>query len=152
MGLCLVTAHSGNVIPLKEIFSRPDTRLPAISSSPGYDTPRSRVVQGHTEEEVRDILATFEAMYRSQLPHLKLERWTKPIFTWLTHPALDLDRTGRVTMDHLSRLVTSSLRESYEQGATDLDATILQATAELMILRRDESSEISAFPVHPLRD
>ena len=24
-GLCLVTAHSGNIIPLKEIFSRPDT-------------------------------------------------------------------------------------------------------------------------------
>ena len=150
VGLCLVTAHGGNVIPLKEIFSRPDTRLPAISSSPGYDTPRSRVVQGHTEEEVRDILATFEAMYRSQLPQLQLERWAKPIFTWLTHPALDLDRTGRVTMDHLSRLVTSSLRESYGQRATDMDPTILQATAELMILRRDEITEIAGPPSDPL--
>ncbi len=147
VGLCLVTAHSGNVIPLKEIFSRPDTLWRQFRRRLDTKHPFC-VVQGHTEEEVRDILATFEAMYRSQLPHLQLERWTKPIFTWLTHPALDLDRTGRVTMDHLSRLVTSSLRESYEQGATDLDATILQATAELMILRRDEITEISALPLN----
>jgi hypothetical protein len=36
VALCLVTAHSGKVIPLKEIFSRPDIRLPTISPPPGY--------------------------------------------------------------------------------------------------------------------
>jgi hypothetical protein len=36
VGLCLVTAHSGKIIPRKETFSQPDTRLPAISPSPGY--------------------------------------------------------------------------------------------------------------------
>jgi hypothetical protein len=36
VSLCLVAAHTGTAIPLKEIFSRPDTRLPTISSSPGY--------------------------------------------------------------------------------------------------------------------
>ena len=36
IGLCLVTAHSGKIIPLKEIFSRPDIRLPTISPSSGY--------------------------------------------------------------------------------------------------------------------
>jgi hypothetical protein len=39
VSLCLVTAHSGTVIPLKEIFSRPDIRLPTISSPSGYPTP-----------------------------------------------------------------------------------------------------------------
>ena len=58
--------------------------------------------------------------------------------TWLTNPILDPDATGRVTMDHLSRLLTSSLRRAYELGASDVDATMLQAVADLMILRRDE--------------
>lgn len=145
VGLCLVSAHSGNVLPLKEIFSRPDTLWRQFRRRLDTERPFC-VVQGHTEEEVRDILATFEAMYRSQLPHLQLERWTKPIFTWLTHPALDPDGTKRVTMDHLSRLVTSALRQSYEQRATDMDGSVLQATAELMILRRDEIVEISGVP------
>lgn len=51
-----------------------------------------------------------------------------------------------MTMDHLTRLVTSALRRSYEQGARDVDANILVATAERMILRRDEIDEITGFP------
>ena len=60
------------------------------------------------------------------------------MFTWLTHPTLDPDATGRVTMDALTRFVTSALRRTYEQKASDVNETILEATAELMILRRDE--------------
>lgn len=36
VGLCLVTAHSGKIMPLKEIFSQPDIRLPPISTPSGY--------------------------------------------------------------------------------------------------------------------
>ena len=104
------------------------------------------MVQGHTEEEVRSILVAFEDIYRSQFPDLQLGRWTRSIFTWLTHAALDPDGSKRVTMDHLSRLVTSTLRQTYEQGATDVDASVLQATAELMILRRDEITAIDGLP------
>ena len=104
------------------------------------------MVQGHTEEEVRSILVAFEEIYRSQLPDLQLCRWTRSIFTWLTHATLDPDGTKRVTMDHLTRLVTSTMRRSYEQGATDVDADTLQATAELMILRRDEITAIEGMP------
>jgi hypothetical protein len=49
-------------------------------------------------------------------------------------------------MDHLTRLVTSALRRRYEQGARDVDANILAATAERMILRRDEIVEITGLP------
>src|SRR2546421_12497106 len=69
-----------------------------------------------------------------------------PLFTWLTHATLDPDGSKRVTMDHLTRLVTSALRRSYEQGGSDVDANILAATAERMILRRDEIVEISGLP------
>ncbi len=79
---------------------------------------------------MRPILAAFEDMYRSQLPDLQICRWTKSIFTWL----------------NLTRLVTSALRQSYEQGGRDVDANILAATAERMILRRDEIVEISGLP------
>ncbi len=36
IGLCLVTAHSGKIIPLNEIFSQPGIRLPTIPPPPGY--------------------------------------------------------------------------------------------------------------------
>lgn len=151
VGLCLVTAHTGNVIPLKEIFSQPDTLWRQFRRRLDTERPFC-VVAGHTLEEVCDILATFEAIYRSQLPHLQLERWAKTIFTWLTHPALDPESTGRVTMDHLTRLVTRSLRCAYEQQATDVDRTILEATADLMILRRDEIVSIEGCPSEPIME
>ena len=145
VSLCLVAAHIGAAIPLKEIFSRPDTLWRQFRRRLDTERPFC-VVAGHTEEEVRPILAAFEDLYRSQLPDLQLCRWTKSIFTWLTHTTLDPDGSKRVTMDHLTRLVTSALRRSYEQGARDVDATILAATAEHMILRRDEIVEISGLP------
>ncbi len=145
VSLCLVTAHIGATIPLKEIFSRPDTLWRQFRRRLDTERPFC-VVAGHTEEEVRSILAAFEDLYRSQLPDLQLCRWTKSIFIWLTHATLDPDGSKRVTMDHLTRLVTSVLRRSYEQGGRDVDAAILAATAERMILRRDEIVEISGLP------
>ena len=145
VGLCLVAAHTGMAIPLKEIFSRPDTLWRQFRRRLDTERPFC-VVQGHTEEEVRSILVAFEDIYRSQFPDLQLGRWTRSIFSWLTHATLDPDGSKRVTMDHLSRLVTSTLRQTYEQGATDVDASVLQATAELMILRRDEITAIDGLP------
>ena len=132
-------------IPLKEIFSRPDTLWRQFRRRLDTERPFC-VVQGHTEEEVRSILVAFEDIYRSQFPDLHLGRWTRSIFTWLTHATLDPDGSKRATMDHLTRLVTSTLRQTYEQGATDVDASVLQATAELMILRRDEITAIDGLP------
>ena len=148
VSLCLVTAHSGKVIPLKEIFSRPDILWRQFRRRLDTERPFC-VVSGHTEEEVHSILGAFETLYREQLPHLHLLRWTKPIFSWLTHATLDPDGSGRVTMDHLSRLTTAALRRSYEQGASDVDAATLTRAAELMILRRDEIVEIADKPPDP---
>jgi hypothetical protein len=102
-------------------------------------------VAGHTEEEVRSILEAFQMLYRDQLPDLHLLRWTKPIFSWLTHATLDLDGTKRVTMDHLTRLCVGAMK----RRATDVDALTLTQTAELMILRRDEIVEIAGTPNAP---
>ncbi len=145
VALCLVAAHSGNVMPFKETFARPDVLWKQFRRRLATENPYC-VVPGHTEEEVRRLLMTFEDIYRSQLPGLQLLRWTKTIFAWLTNPILDPDATGRVSMDHLTRLVTTSLRRVYEHGETDIDATTLQAVAELLILRRDEISFIEQVP------
>ena len=114
IGLCLVAAHSGNVMPFKETFARPEVLWKQFRRRMATEDPYC-IVPGHTEEEVRHILITFEKLYRSQLPDLQLHRWAKTMFTWLTNPILDPDSTGRVTMDHLSRLVTTSLKRAYEQ-------------------------------------
>ena len=145
VSLCLVTAHHGAVLPLKEVFAQPETLWRQFHRRLDSERPFC-VVQGHTEEEVRSILLAFEEIYRSQFPDLQLGRWTRPIFTWLTHATVDPDGSKRVTMDHLTRLVTSALRQSYEQGATDIDACALQATAELMVLRRDDITSIEGLP------
>lgn len=145
VGLCLVVAHSGNVMPFKEMFARPDVLWKQFRRRMATENPYC-VVSGLTLEEVRHVLITFENLYRSQFPDLQLHRWTKTIFTWLVSPILDPDATGRVTMDHLSRLVTTSLRRAYEHETTDIDAATLQAVAELMILRRDEITLIDGSP------
>ena len=138
VGLCLVTAHSGDVIPLKkEYFDRPETLWRQFRRRMDTEHP-FRVVPGHSEQEVRRILATFEELYRSQLPDLHLQRWAKSIYTWLTYQTLDPDATNRVTMDHLTRFVTGSLRRAYEQGMTDVDEKILETMASLMLFRRDD--------------
>jgi hypothetical protein len=137
VGLCLVAAHTGNVVPFKETFEGPEILWRQFRRRMDTECPFCTVA-GHTLAEVYEILVTFEELYRSQVPNLQLHRWSQSIFSWLTHQNLDPDATGRVTMDHVTRLVTSTLRRAYDQGATDIDATMLQERAEMMVLRRNE--------------
>jgi hypothetical protein len=143
VGLCLVVAHTSGSMPFKEVFARPDTLWRQFRRRLDTELPFCQIL-GHTVHEVRDILATFETIYRSQLPNLQLRRWATSITAWLTHPTLDPDGTGRVTMDHVTRFVVSVVRQAYEHGAIDVDATLLERTAELMVLRRDEVVAIDA--------
>jgi hypothetical protein len=136
LGLCLVTAGRGSTIPLKEIFDRPDTMWVQFRRRLDKLDPYCRVV-GHTSEEVREILATLETVYRELFPHLNLRQWTTAIYTWLTQPVLDPTSSGRVTMDYLMKLVTIALEWSYVAGETEVRAETLKNAAELLILRRD---------------
>jgi hypothetical protein len=100
-------------------------------------------------------LTTCDDLYRAHVPNLQLRRWAKPIVRWLTHPALDPDATGRVTMDHLMRFVLSAVRRAYEQELTDVTDRLLEATAERLILRRDEVVAIDGIvtaAVPPLQE
>lgn len=137
VGLGFVAAHGGDVVPLQDVFKTPVTFWQQFYERMDTEHP-FRAIDGHTLQEVRDILTAFEDLYRSQLPDLQLRRWGKEIYGWLTNSILDLDRTHRVTMGHLTRFVTSALHRAYNQGATDVNAQILQETADLMIYRRDD--------------
>jgi hypothetical protein len=136
LGLCLVTAGRGNTIPLKEILDQPDTMWLQFRRRLDKLEPFCRVA-GHTSEEVREILAALETVYRALLPQLNLRQWSGAIYTWLTQPVLDPTRSGRVTMDCLMKLVTTALEWSYEAGDTDVKAETLQAAADLLVLRHD---------------
>ena len=59
------------------------------------------------------------------------------IYTWLTHPLLDPQKSGRVIMDHLMKLVTTALEWSYAQEEKDVSPKYLEAAAEQLTLRRD---------------
>lgn len=135
-GLCLVAAGRGNTIPLKETLDQPDTTWLQFRRRLDKLEPFCRVA-GHTSEEVREILAALETVYRELLPQLNLRRWGGSIYTWLTQPVLDPTNSGRVTMDYLMKLVTTALEWSYAAGETDVRAETLESAASLLVLRRD---------------
>jgi hypothetical protein len=94
-------------------------------------------IAGHTSEEVRDILAALETVYRELFPQINLRQWSGAIYTWLTQSVLDPTNSGRVTMDYLMKLVTTALEWSYEASETNVRAEALEKAAELLVLRRD---------------
>ena len=136
LGLCLVTAGRGNAIPLKEILDQPDPTWLQFRRRLDPLEPFCRIA-GHTSEEVREILAALETVYRELLPQLNLHRWSGAMYTWLTQPVLDPTNSGRVTMDYLMKLVTTALEWTYQAGEQDVRAETLEKTIELLVLRRD---------------
>ncbi|GHO58478.1 hypothetical protein KSB_69530 [Ktedonobacter robiniae] len=136
LGLCLVAAGRGNTIPLKEIFDQPETMWLQFRRRLDKLEPFCRIA-GHTSEEVREILAALETVYRELFPQLNLRRWSGAIYTWLTQPVLDPTNSGRVTMDSLMKLVITALEWSFEASETNVRAEALERAAELLVLRRD---------------
>ena len=105
--------------------------------------PYCRVIS-HTEGEVRDILLALEQIYHPSFPALNLQQWAGSVYTWLTHPLLDPQKSGRVLMDPLMKLVTTALKWSYAQHEADVASKHLKAAAELLTLRRDNIQIIDA--------
>src|SRR6266705_4699723 len=105
--------------------------------------PYCRVVS-HTEGEVRDILIALEQIYRPSFPELNLPQWAGSVYTSLTHPLLDPQKSGRVLMAPLMKLVTKTLKWSYAKAEADITSKHLEAAAELLTLRRDRIQIIDA--------
>jgi len=143
LGLCLVTAGRGASIPLKDVFDQPETMWMQFRRRLDCLQPYCRVVS-HTEGEVRDILIALEQIYRPSFPELNLQQWAGSVYTWLTHPLLDPQKSGRVLMDPLMKLVTTALKWSYAQQEADVTSKHLKAAAELLTLRRDKIQIIDA--------
>jgi hypothetical protein len=85
-----------------------------------------------------------EHVYRPSFPELNLQQWTGSIYKWLTHPLLDPQKSGRVLMDPLMKLVTTALKWSYAQREADVTSKHPKAAAELLTLRRDNIQIIDA--------
>ncbi len=136
LGLCLVAAGRGASMPLKEVFDQPEIMWQQFRRRLDRIRPYCRIAS-HTEAEVRNILLALERIYRPSFPELNLRQWTGSIYTWLTHPLLDPQKSGRVIMDHLMKLVTTALEWSYAQEEKDVSPKYLEAAAEQLTLRRD---------------
>ncbi len=146
LGLCLVTAGRGASIPLKDVFDQPETMWIQFRRRLDGLHPYCRVAS-HTEREVRDILLALEHIYRPSFPALNLQQWTGSMYTWLTHPLLDPQKSGRVLMDHLMKLVTTALQWSYAKAEEDVSPEHLEAAADQLTLRRDKIHVIDAEQV-----
>jgi len=128
-------------MPLKEVFDQPETMWMQFRRRLDCLQPSCRIAS-HTEGEVRDILLALEQIYRPSFPDLHLQQWTGSIYTWLTHPLLDPQKSGRVLMDHLMKLVTMALQRSYAKGEGDVSPKHLEDAAEQLTQRRDTISVI----------
>jgi hypothetical protein len=136
LGLCLVAAGRGASIPLKDVFDQPETMWMQFRRRLARVHPYCRIAS-HTEAEVRGILLALERIYRPSFCALNLQQWTGSIYTWLTHPLLDPQNSGRVLMDHLMKLITTALEWSYAEAQKDVNPKHLEAAAEQLTLRRD---------------
>src|SRR5258708_34770941 len=136
LGLCLVTAGRGASIPLKDVFDQPETMWIQFRRRLDRVYPYCRITS-HTEGEVRDILLSLEQIYRPSFPELNLQQWTGSIFTWLTHPLLDPQKSGRVLMDPLMKLVTTALEWSYASGKKNVNPKHLEVAAEQLTILSD---------------
>src|SRR6266699_5335159 len=136
LGLCLVAAGRGAAMPLKDVFDQPETMWLQFRRRLDRVQPYCRIAS-HTEGEVRHILVALERIYHPSFPELDLCQWTGSIYTWLTHPLLDPQKSGRVIMDHLMKLVTTALEWSYAQGERNVSPKVLEAAAEALTLHRD---------------
>ena len=143
LGLCLVAAGRGAAVPLKDIFDQPETMWMQFRRRLDRVQPYCRIAS-HTQEEVRDILGALERIYHPYFPALNLRQWTTAISTWLTHPLLDPQNSGRVNMDLLMKLVTTTLEWTYAEAKTDVTAQTLEAAAHLLMLTRDNIHVIDA--------
>lgn len=146
IGLCLVSASGHGVIPLQETF-RARQELIWRQFRRRLDPGRPYcLVLGHTEDEVREICAGCEEVYRDQFPQLHLVRWARSMYGWLTHPVLDPERSGRVTMAHLASLVRLGLSRAAAVGLEDVTGELLHDAASLMTLRAEELTLVDGEP------
>jgi hypothetical protein len=136
LGLCLVAAGRGATMPLKDVFDQPETMWMQFRRRLDRVRPYCRIAS-HTEAEVRDVLLALERIYHPSFPELNLRQWTGSIYTWLTHPLLDPQKSGRVIMDNLMKLVTTALELSYAQAEKNVSPKHLEVVAESLTLRRD---------------
>jgi hypothetical protein len=141
LGLCLVAAGRGSTNPLKETLDQPDMMWLQFRRRLDKLEPFCRIA-GHTCEEVRDILAALETVYRELFPQINLRQWSGAIYTWLTQSVLDPTNSGRVTMDYLMKLVTTALEWSYEASETNVRAETLEKEERRRGNNMTETSEI----------
>jgi AAA domain len=145
LGLCLVAAGRGATMPLKDVFDQPETMWLQFRRRLDRVQPYCRIAS-HTEGEVRHILLALERIYHPSFPELDLCQWTGSIYTWLTHPLLDPQKSARVIMDHLMKLVTTALEWAYARGEQNVSPKMLEAAAEALTLHRDAIRVIDAEP------
>jgi hypothetical protein len=145
LGLCLVAAGRGTAMPLKDVFDQGETMWLQFRRRLDRVQPYCRIAS-LTSGEVRHILLALERIYHPSFPELDLCQWTGSVYTWLTHPLLDPQKSGRVIMDHLMKLVTTALEWSYAIGEQNVSPKMLEAAAEQLALHRDVIRVIDTQP------
>lgn len=152
IGLCLVAAAEGVRVPLRETFELRSELLWRQFRRRLDPAAPYCLVLGHTIEEAREALAGFEDLYRPQLPDLRLCRWARAIHGWLTTPVLDPDRSGRATMDNLSKFAALAVAAAAARGLADVDEAALAGAADLLGFGHGTLAQVDGPPADAPRE
>ncbi|SET61933.1 AAA domain-containing protein [Natronincola peptidivorans] len=107
-----------------------------------------RVVQGHTPQEVAEVLYVYDELYKPFLSQINLIQWSDTIFAWLTHPDLDVHNCRRVAMEHLAKLIYESVRVASIQKMNEIPIDLLNYIAKLHLINRNKLYSTENEPVY----
>jgi hypothetical protein len=97
LGLCFVAAADNDANSLVSDLQRSEMMWVQFRNRLDFTRPFV-MIDGHSEQEVCDIIAELESYYCAHLPNLRLVRWSHAIYEYLTHPKFDPTNTKRVTI------------------------------------------------------
>jgi len=107
-----------------------------------------REVEGHTEEETGSILYTYEDLYRSILPDIKLIDYTGNIYGWLTSSEVDFNNTRRVAMDHLAKLIYHSVKIAIQHDLKSIPLDLIKHVYDVYLTGQDRLYSTENEPVY----
>lgn len=109
----------------------------------------TRQIEGHSPEEVAQILYGLEEVYRHYLPKINIVQYAGNIFAWLTNPQLDIHQCRSVAIGHLSKLIHESARIAYiEHNLDHIPADLLVHVYELYLLNKDKIYSTDNEPIY----
>ena len=127
--------------------------LTAWQFSRRLNGPRPLVhVLGHTDLEVREIVAAWQRRYQAKWPTLNLRQWSDSLSTWCHDKRIDIGRFGRVCVHPLAAIVKEGLEAEVRAGGDGSGPSLGERLRSAGIRQMSRGTSFAAVDGDPLKD